>query len=167
MAERDDLQRLIDLEAIRHLKARRIRALDTKDWATYEALHAAEHYSHNDGEQRWDGAKANTARVARLLHDAITVHHAHTPEIEFTSATTAIGIWAMEDNIYWKQDGTDHWLRGFGFYHETYAKRDGRWLFTSRQLKRTHVITSPGAMLGAERADAREEPTRAPTVSTR
>jgi hypothetical protein len=151
MTELSDVQRLTELEAIRHLKARRIRALDTKDWATYEALHAPDHYSHNDGEQRWDGAKANTARVAVLLADAITVHHAHTPEITLTSSTSATGIWAMEDNIYWQQDGEDHWLRGFGFYHETYEKRDGQWLFTSRQLKRSHVMTSPGAMLGAER----------------
>ena len=145
MTNASDLQRLIDLEAIRHLKARRIRALDTKDWATYEALHAPDHYSHNDGEPRWDGAKANTARVAKQLQDAITVHHAHTPEIELTSATTATGIWAMEDHIYWSRDGADHWLHGFGFYHETYEKRDGQWLFTSRRLRRTHVMTSPGA----------------------
>lgn len=151
MTELSDLQRLIELEAIRHLKARRIRALDTKDWATYEALHAPDHYSHNDGEQRWDGARANTARVAALLDDCVTVHHAHTPEINLTSPTSATGVWAMEDYIYWTQADGDHSLHGFGFYHETYEKRGGQWLFTSRQLKRTKVITTPGAMLGAER----------------
>lgn len=151
MTELNDLQRLVELEAIRHLKARRIRALDTKDWATYEALHAPDHYSHNDGEQRWDGAKANTARVAAQLDDCETVHHAHTPEIILTSPTSATGIWAMEDHIYWKQDAEDHWLHGFGFYHETYEKRDGQWLFTSRQLRRTKVMTSPGALTGAAR----------------
>ena len=69
-----------------------------------------------------------------------TVHQGHTPEIT-TSGTTATGIWAMEDNIFWTEQGLEHRLHGFGFYHETYQKRDGQWLFTSRQLKRTHVRT--------------------------
>ena len=67
------------------------------------------------------------------------------PEITFESAAVAKGIWAMEDNVFWNEDGVDHWLQGFGFYHATYEKRDGCWLFTRRQLKRTHVQTFVGA----------------------
>lgn len=147
MSDASTLQQLIELEAIRHLKARRIRAIDTKDWATYEALHAPDHYSHNDGEKRWDGAKANTDRLALLFAHVDTVHHVHTPELTLTSPTSATGIWALEDHLYWAQEDGDHWVHGFGFYHETYEKRDGRWLFTSRRLKRTRVMTSPGADL--------------------
>jgi hypothetical protein len=140
-----EVEWLVAITQIKTLKGRRIRALDLKDWATYEALHAEDHYSHNEGEPRWDGTKANTARLAKLLHGGMaTVHHAHTPIIELLTPDTASGIWGMEDNLYWKQDGQPHWLRGFGFYHETYAKRDGAWLFTSRQLKRTYVQTTPG-----------------------
>jgi hypothetical protein len=144
--EMTELDWVVALQAIKTLKAKRIRALDTKDWALYEALHAEDHFSHNEGEPRWDGTKANTARLAKMLHAGIvTVHHAHTPEIELTAPDQAAGIWAMEDNLYWRQGGQDHWLRGFGFYHETYARRGGAWLFTSRQLRRTKVLTSPGA----------------------
>lgn len=142
------LQRLMDLDAIRQLEARRIRAIDMKDWAMYEAVHAPDHYSHNDGEQRWDGAKANTDRLAALFIGVQTIHHVHTAEIDFTSTDCATGIWAMEDYLYWKQNGEDHWLHGFGFYHETYRKQAGQWLFTSRKLRRTHVMTSAGAALG-------------------
>jgi hypothetical protein len=142
------LQRLVDLEDIRRLEAQRIRAIDTQDWAAYEAVHAPEHYSHNDGEPRWDGAKANTDRLAALFQGVQTVHHVHTAELELTSPTTASGIWAMEDYLYWKQGGADHWLHGFGFYHETYRKEGDAWLFTSRRLRRTRVMTSPGARLG-------------------
>jgi len=148
MDEISEVRRLADLDAIRQLKARRIRAIDTKDWATYEAVHAPDHYSHNDGEPRWDGAKANTDRLALLFEGVQTIHHVHTAEIELTSPTTATGIWAMEDYLYWKQGGEDHWLHGFGFYYETYENRDGQWLFTSRRLKRTRVMTSAGAALG-------------------
>lgn len=142
------LQRLADIDEIRQLKARRIRAIDTKDWATYEAVHAPDHYSQNDGERRWDGAKANTDRLADLFVGVQTIHHVHTAEIELTSPASATGIWAMEDYLYWKQGGDDHWLHGFGFYYETYRKQEGLWLFTSRRLKRTRVMTSPGAALG-------------------
>lgn len=148
MDEISEVRRLADLDAIRQLKARRIRAIDTKDWATYEAVHAPDHYSHNDGEPRWDGAKANTDRLALLFEGVQTIHHVHTAEIELTSPTTATGIWAMEDYLYWKQGGEDHWLHGFGFYYETYEKREGQWLFTSRKLRRTRVMTSAGAALG-------------------
>jgi hypothetical protein len=58
----------------------------------------------------------------------------------------------MEDNLYWMQGDEEHWLHGYGFYHETVEKRDGVWLFTARSLKRTRRATSPGAMTGAERA---------------
>ena len=143
------LERLEAIDAIKRLKARRVRALDGKDWATYEALHAPDHVSSNDNEPRWVGSKANTERLAKLLTaDITTVHHAHTPEIELIDATHATGIWAMEDWLFWKQGGEDHWLHGWGHYHETYERRDGVWLFTNRSLRRIRVETSPGAKLG-------------------
>jgi hypothetical protein len=52
----------------------------------------------------------------------------------------------MEDNLYWKQGDEEHWLRGFGFYHEVYEKQDGKWVFTWRRLERLKVLTSPGAV---------------------
>ena len=144
-----DVERVVALADIYRLKARRDRAVDTKDWTTYEALHAPDHYSHNDGMPRMDGAANMVRQVSRLMANVTSVHHSHTPDITFESSTKARGIWSMEDNLFWKQGEEDHWLRGFGYYHETYEKRDGLWLFTSRRLERIHVLTSPGARLGA------------------
>jgi hypothetical protein len=48
----------------------------------------------------------------------------------------------MEDMIF-DRESEKLRLHGYGFYHETYEKRDGRWLFTSRRLKRTLVKTFP------------------------
>ena len=149
-----DLERLVALEEIKHLKARRDRAVDTKDWDTYLALHAPDHCSHNDGFERWESAEVMVENVRRIMANVTSVHHSHTPEITFVSRTQATGIWAMEDNIFWMQDGEEHWLRGFGFYHETYEKRAGQWLFTSRRLERTVVKTSEGADMSAARAGA-------------
>jgi len=144
-----DLERLVAVEEIRKLKARRIQALDSQDWEAYEALHAPDHVSHNEGEQEFVGAKANTDRVAKINRELglVTVHHVHSPEINLLSPTKATGVWAMEDNLWWKQGDEDHWLRGFGFYHESYEKRDGRWMFTRRNLRRIKVLMSPGAKI--------------------
>lgn len=154
MESMSDIERLVAIEAIRELKARRDIAVDTKDWDTYLALHAPDHRSHNDGFDPWNSAAEMIANVKTIMADTITVHHSHTPLIEFESPTRAKGVWGMEDQIFWKQGDEDHWLLGAGFYHETYEKRDGRWLFTSRALKRTIVRTSPGALFGAERVAA-------------
>lgn len=148
-----DLERLIAIEEIKHLKARRIRALDTKDWATYEALHAPDYEANNEGERPWKGSEANTERLAEIQKDKVSVHHAHTPEITLLSRTRATGVWAMEDRIWWKQGDEDHWLHGWGFYYETYEKHGGEWLFASRQLKRQKVLSSPGAVIGDFRAE--------------
>lgn len=138
-----DLERLIEIEAIKHMKARRDYALDTKDWATYEALHADHHVSENYGEERREGGKANAEWVAKQLNDKITVHHSHSPVISFDTPTRAKAIWGMEDNIFWvDEDGDDAWLQGFGFYHETYEKIGGQWLFTSRSLRRQKIVVS-------------------------
>lgn len=151
-----DMEQLLAIEDIKHLKALRILALDNKDWETYASLHAPDHVSDNDGETPKPDFKENVTRLANLLAEVVTVHHVHSPVITFTSPTIASGAWAMEDNLYWQQDGDNHWLKGYGFYYETYEKRDGNWLFTSRKLKRLRVETSPGAVLGEFRAPADE-----------
>ena len=145
MEAMSDLERLVAIEDIKFLKARRDYAVDAKDWATYEALHAPDHYSHNEGMPRMDGAANMVRQVSAVMADIVSIHHSHTPQITFQSQTKASGVWGMEDNLFWKQGDEEHWLRGFGFYHETYEKRDGQWVFTSRSLKRVHVVTSPGA----------------------
>lgn len=138
-----ELETLLAIEEIKLLKARRDRAVDSKDWDTYLALHAPHHESHHEGIDPWIGAQEMIEHVrARLGPDVISVHHSHTPEITFDSPDKAKGIWAMEDNIFWNEAGEAHWMQGFGFYHESYEKLGGTWLFVKRQLKRTHIQTS-------------------------
>tara|TARA_R110001592_G_scaffold260403_1_gene524908 strand:- start:2842 stop:3288 length:447 start_codon:yes stop_codon:yes gene_type:complete len=143
MTDFSDLEQLLAREEIKLLKARRDRAVDTKDWGLYRALHADDHVSHNQGFERWESADVMIENVKALLgRDRTTVHHSHTPEITFESSTKAKGIWAMEDLIF-DTDSGELLIHGFGFYHETYENRDGTWLFTSRQLKRTLVRECP------------------------
>lgn len=141
-----DLEMLKAIDEIARLKARRDRAADTKDWALYESLHAPDHVSENGDYGRWTSAAEMMLYVPRSMENLVTLHHSHSPEITFETATKARGIWAMEGMSFWKQRDEDHWFQAFGHYFETYEKRDGRWLFTSRTLKYYHTRRSPGAI---------------------
>ena len=143
--EPSGLEKLLALEEIQLLKARRDRAADTKDWALYEALHAPDHHSYNDDYGHWTTAAEMVANVRRSMEHLTTEHHSHTPEITFDSANMASGIWAMKGLSLWQQNGTEHWFIAFGHYFETYAKRNGTWLFTSRRVKYYHTRRSLGA----------------------
>jgi ketosteroid isomerase-like protein len=139
--------RLIELEAIRDLKARRDHAVDRKDWDAYAAMHTHDYVALaiRPGEEIVGGRAAADA-IAAQMAGVTSVHHSHTPVIEFQDRNHATGVWAMEDNLFWKRDGEKQWIRGFGFYHERYVKGpDGNWRFSYRRLDRLHVETSPGA----------------------
>jgi SnoaL-like domain len=143
-----DTEYLMAVNEIQLLKSRRDRAVDTKDWALYRSLHADHHVSHNDGYERWETADVMIENVRTLLDETKTsVHHSHTPDITFQSATTAKSIWGMEDLIFDTASG-ELLIHGFGFYHETYEKTDGKWLFNSRQLKRTLIREKPESTKG-------------------
>jgi ketosteroid isomerase-like protein len=147
-AELSPVERLIELEAICRLKARRDHAVDRKDWATYAALHSDDYVAMSIGAKQIAGGQAAAEALSTLLANVTTVHHSHTPVIEFEGRNQATGVWAMEDNLFWTRNGEKQWLRGFGFYHERYARGDdGQWRFTYRRLERTHAETSPGAKL--------------------
>ena len=148
MSGMSDIERLVQLEAIRDLKARRDHAVDRKDWDTYAWLHSNDYVAASIGSEPLVGGRAAADALAALLHNVITVHHSHTPVIEFQDRDHATGVWAMEDNLFWHRDGERQWLRGFGFYHERYVRgSDGQWRFSFRRLERTHAETSPGASL--------------------
>jgi ketosteroid isomerase-like protein len=144
------LERLIELQAIVELKGRRDHAVDRKDWATYAALHTDDYTALSIGPDPVVGGQAAADALAVLMANVTTVHHSHTPVIEFQDRDHATGTWAMEDNLFWTRNGEKQWLRGYGFYHERYVRgADGQWRFSFRRLERTHAATSPGAALMA------------------
>src|SRR5262249_55608016 len=82
------------------------------------------------------GAEEFLPYLRELIGDVVTVHHGHTPEIELTSATTATGVWAMEDMLRWPDDRQMH---GYGHYHETYENAGGAWRIKTLTLTRLRV----------------------------
>ncbi len=126
---------LVEIEEIKQLKARYCRLLDTKDWAAWRTLFADDFLSDTSpaGGKVIRGADEFVAFTRKSLRGQATVHQVHAPEIELTSPTTARGVWALEDVV---RFGPGVNLRGYGHYHETYEKLDGRWRFTSSTLTR-------------------------------
>ena len=134
-----------DIEAIKQLKARYFRTMDTKDWDGMRQVFTDDISVDTtaSGGGITNGADAFIAVLQDMLRDAVTVHHGHMPEIEVRSATTATGIWALQDLIIWPS-GTR--LVGYGHYHETYEKVGDEWYIASMTLTRLHMdITSPDA----------------------
>ncbi|MEV0362751.1 nuclear transport factor 2 family protein [Nocardia fusca] len=131
-----------DHEALRALKARYFRLMDTKDWSGFRALFCDDvviDLSESGGEVITGADDFLTFLTARI-GDALTIHHGHSPEIDVLSETTARGIWALEDRLIWP-DGTR--VHGFGHYHETYTKIDGEWRIRTQRLTRLHTDYRP------------------------
>jgi hypothetical protein len=138
----DPLEKLIAIEEIKQLEAKRVRLLDTKDWVPYAALHVPEmEHTYGMAPPAY-GIDNVVAKVSSLLNNAITIHHIHSPEIEFPSSTTAKAIWAMEDTVIWLDEGTR--MHAFGHYFCDYVYRDGKWLICGRDLKRLWVKQEKG-----------------------
>lgn len=74
-----DLERLVALEDIRALKARRDRAIDAKDWETFEATHWPEHISDIE-DTGTKTIKETVVDIGRMLEHMDTTHHSHTPD---------------------------------------------------------------------------------------
>ena len=140
-----------DVEEIKKLKARYFRSLDSKDWETYAGVFAEDcvvDLSRAGGPQ-YRGRK-DFAAYASSLTLVQSVHHGHMPEIELTSATTATGIWTLEDYNLWEDGSQNH---GWGHYLETYVKRDNRWYIKTMALSYLRIETEcpqPSLIAGKE-----------------
>ena len=130
-----------DIEAIKQVQARFLRAADTQNGDLVRTTVIDDFYcdtgSGGRGETR--GIENFVARITST--PAIAVHHALMPEIELTSADTATGIWAV--HMFAKvADGSV--VNGFGYYNNEYVKVGGEWRVSRLILSWLHRETQPG-----------------------
>ena len=145
----EPVERLMATEEIKQLKARYFRCMDTKDWAGFEQVFAADAVMDMSSEMRDQttrggitrGAAQIAAMVRTVVGPVVTVHHGHMPEIEITSPTTARGVWAMEDKLRWPEGSPVRTMHGYGHYHETYERTDDGWRIKTITLTRLRVDT--------------------------
>src|ERR1700712_1673737 len=130
-----------DIEAIKGLKARYFRLMDTKDWDALAEVFTSDVVIDvsEEGSEIVHGIAAYLPFLRAAIGDVTTVHHGHMPELALTSETSATGIWAMEDKLWWPEGSPIKHLHGYGHYHETYEKSDGEageWRIKTLRLTR-------------------------------
>ena len=125
-----------EIEAIRQLKYRYFRCLDTKLWDEMRDLFVPDALSsYGGGKYSFEGRDAIIAFLTDSLGSSrITMHHGHHPEIELTGADTATGIWALEDLVIDTEN--DVTIRGAAYYRDEYQKVDGQWKIRSTGYER-------------------------------
>lgn len=138
----DAVQRLIAIEAIKQLKARYFRLMDTKRWDDWAMVFAADAVMEvPEADMVTHGRAKIVRKVSAVLEGARTAHRGHMPEIEITGLDTARGVWAMFDLIEWPSadDGTRVGITGIGHYLDEYVREDGEWRIARSRLERLRV----------------------------
>ncbi|MBI3214384.1 MAG: nuclear transport factor 2 family protein [Mycobacterium sp.] len=149
-----DATLLLETEAIKQLKARYCRHLDTKDWTAWRALFTDDFVSDTSeaGGTFIAGADDFVAFTRKNIGKPTqpTAHQVHAPEIELLSPTSARGVWALQDVVRFAS-GLN--LVGYGHYHETYEKTAGQWRIKSSKLTRLRedIVTPVFSLYISER----------------
>ncbi len=140
---------LIELEHIKRLKYRYMRALDTQNWDLMADCFTADVSCWYSG-----GALSTSGRdnVVGMLKEYcppgfVSSHIAVHPEIDLLDDTRAEGVWRMEDLVNYtsptgyRAGGTGEKItggermQGAGYYYDSYSKTEDRW-----QISRTGFI---------------------------
>lgn len=129
---------LEELERIKQLKYRYLRCIDQKRWEELATCFTEDATcSYGDGKYSYQGRDAIMEfLIGAMGRDSfLSSHRVHHPEIEITSATTATGVWALEDTVIDTQHEIT--IRGAAFYTDEYVKLDGEWRIRSTGYRRT------------------------------
>ncbi len=133
---------LAALEAVKRLKYRYLRCVDTKNWdemADVLAADATADYgtAASGGPVRLTGRDGILDFLRKRLGDGIiTSHLAGQPEIDI-HGTTATGAWCLQDTVI----ATEHRvvISGAAFYEDRYTLcDDGRWRIQHTGFRRTY-----------------------------
>jgi ketosteroid isomerase-like protein len=126
----------VELEAIKILKARYFRLLDTRQWDAWGDVFTEDVVLEPAAQMVFRGRAEVVKNVSTLLNGLQTVHHGHMPEIDFIDQNNARGIWAMFDWV----EGHGRSMTGYGHYHEEYRRdADGKWRIKKLTLTRLRM----------------------------
>ncbi|MCI2422941.1 nuclear transport factor 2 family protein [Saccharopolyspora sp. K220] len=136
-----------DIDQIRELKARYCRFADAKQWDEVADLFTEDammrFYDVDGGLLNQVTAAQFAAEIGERVGAGQPIHHLFSHEIEFTTATTAKGVWAMEDLIFHDRkahpDAPFDSMHGLGHYHDTYRKTPDGWRISGSELTRLRL----------------------------
>jgi len=133
---------LVEIEAIKRLKYKYMRCLDQKRWDELATCFTADAtVAYSGGHYTVEGRDEiiEWLRNSMGSESFLSSHRVHHPEIDLTGATTATGVWALEDTVILADAGFG--LRGAAFYTDEYVKEAGAWKIASTGYKRTFEET--------------------------
>lgn len=138
-----DLERLVAIEQICALEARRARLLDQRKWDELAALHVPEFSARTAAGEDLVGVEAMVAWIRQQMANADTVHHIHAPEITVEGPDRASGIWSIQAKSRFRKAEGETFRDTYGFYFVDYAKRDGAWKIAARRQEHLRVDEGP------------------------
>ncbi|MFM5948054.1 MAG: nuclear transport factor 2 family protein [Novosphingobium sp.] len=144
------LQRLEDDRAIRDLKARYLRACDSKDpEAVRDCLLPKGAVIAYDGFPRFDNREAFVAVYAEMgcAPGIFDIHHGANGVIEFDGTERARGQWSL---LFHNTNLANRTLTQMGVeYEDEYVRQDGRWWISVTRSRRLscliHAVDAAGS----------------------
>lgn len=132
-----------DVEAIKRLKYRYLRALDTKHWDDFADTLAEDvkaDYGPSIGNDLHFTHRSELVEYMRssLGPGVITEHRVTHPEIEVTG-DTATGSWYLQDRVIVAD--LNFMLIGAAFYRDTYRRTETGWKISGTGYDRTYDAT--------------------------
>ncbi|MET0700450.1 MAG: nuclear transport factor 2 family protein [Mycobacterium sp.] len=129
-----------DLEDIKVVKYRYMRALDTKHWDDFADTMTEDiigNYGSSLGETHSFDDRASLVEYMRtsLPANVITEHRVTHPEITI-DGDEATGIWYLQDKVIVPE--FDFLLIGAGFYHDKYRRTPDGWKLSLTGYDRTY-----------------------------
>lgn len=149
----DALCQMIDIEAIKNLKARYFRGVDMRledvlydvfaddvrlDYST-ACIDPVTGVNHIPGAGSTTGAAVGVNMIIETQRGMVSVHHASVPEIQILDENNAEAIWPMVDRLLFPSGHAIKELIGYGYYRDTYRKIGGEWKIQSLRVDRLRV----------------------------
>lgn len=139
---RKDIQRLMDIEAIKQLKHAYFRCVDTANLEELASLiHEDVTVCFKGGSYEWklDGKQQYLDNIgASFSKESVGHHNGHQPEIQMLSETEATGLWYLADNMWLLKHNSKTF--GTALYWDRYEKVEGKWLIKDTQYERIYEM---------------------------
>ncbi|MEL6322907.1 MAG: nuclear transport factor 2 family protein [Pseudomonadota bacterium] len=133
------------MEAIKQLKYRYVRALDTADLETLGTCFTDDAHIKFEGgiyTVEYTGRDAILEFMGMSFHSkAATSHQVHHPVIEIESETRATGQWSLQDYFY--DLNMKMIVFGASEYHDVYVKEGDAWKIADSGYTRLYEMTQP------------------------
>jgi SnoaL-like domain len=132
-----------DLAAIKRVKYRYLRALDTKHWHDFADTLTDDvrgDYGSSVGKELHFTNRTDLVEYMRSAcgPNVVTEHRVTHPEIDVTG-DTASGRWYLQDRVIVPE--FDFMLIGAAFYRDQYRRTDGGWRISATGYDRTYEAT--------------------------